>query len=164
MSLKLKILFHRNKARLPVISGFNTIIKNNFQYSDAQRPSAQNIITPGGFNLAVTSAALAADNITIPALNGYTNFSTNEKDLSISLLLIKFDPVNADDDYYKIMIFSHTEANYDPSAALEVVVNLDQFHQNELALYNAKDLLIIAATKDANTKIIQYSATNGVEL
>jgi hypothetical protein len=155
-----------DKVCLPGTSVYNTVLQKNFPYSDVQRPSIQNIITPGGFNLAVTSALLGADNITInlPALNGQANFSADEKDLSISMLLIEFDPVNADDNYYKIISFSHTEANYNPANVLQFVVNLDQFQQNELARYNSKDFLISVATKDANAKIIQYSATNGVEL
>ncbi len=155
-----------DKVCLPGISVYNTVVQKNFPYSDVQRPSVQNIITPGGFNLAVTSALLGADNITInlPALNGQANFSADEKDLSISMLLIEFDPVNPDDNYYKIISFSHTEANYNPANVLQFVVNLDQFQQNELARYNSKDFLISVATKDANAKIIQYSATNGVEL
>ncbi len=105
-----------DKVRLPGTSVYNTVVQKNFPYSDVQRPSVQNIITPGGFNLAVTSALLGADNITInlPALNGQANFSADEKDLSISMLLIEFDPVNPDDNYYKIISFSHTEANYNP--------------------------------------------------
>jgi hypothetical protein len=154
-----------DKVRLAGTSVFNTVIQKNFQYSDEQRPTAQNIITPGGFNLVVTSAVVAADNITIslPALNGQANFSADEKDLSMSILLVGFDPVNAGDNYYKIMSFNHTEADYDPAAVLEAVVNLDQYQQNELARYNQKVLLIGAATKDANAKIVQYSATYGNE-
>ena len=62
------------------ISVYNALIQKNFQYSDALRPTAQNIITPGGFNLAVTSTAVGADTITVdlPALNTQANFTNSE--------------------------------------------------------------------------------------
>ena len=147
------------------ISVYNALIQKNFQYSDALRPTAQNIITPGGFNLAVTSAAVGADTITVdlPALNTQADFTAADKDLSISMLLVGFDPVDENDAYYKIMPFSYTEADYDPSQTLEAIVNLDQFSQSELARYNQKVLLVGAVTKDADANIIKYSATYGNE-
>ena len=155
-----------DKLRLPRTSVYNIVISKNIKYADIKRPTAQNIITPGGgFNLAVESAVIAADKITInlPALNGQANFSADEKVLSISMLLIGFDPVNAENDYFKIMSFGHTEADYNPANLLEVIVNLDQFHQNELARYNHRVLLISAAAKDVNGEIVQYSTTCGSE-
>ena len=154
-----------NKVKPSGISVYNTVIQKNFQYSDTQRPTAQNIITPGGFNLAVTSALIGADTVTVdlPALNTQANFTADDKDLSISMILIGFDPVDENDAYYKIMPFNYTEANYDPSQTLEAVVNLDQFSQSELARYNQKVLLVGAVTKDADANIVKYSATYGNE-
>ena len=154
-----------DKVRLPGTSAYNTIVQKNFQYSDVQRPTVQNIITPGGFNLATTFSGVAADSVAVDlaALNAQTNFSADEKDLSLSILLVGYEPVNADDDYYKIWSFNYTNQNYIPANTLEVVVDLDQFHQNDLARYTKKVLLVSAATKDANGKIIQYSSTFGNE-
>ncbi len=146
-------------------SVYNTVIQKNFEYSDIQRPTAQNIITPGGFNLGVTSALIGADTITVdlPALNTQANFTAADKDLSISMILIGFDPVDENDAYYKIMPFNYTETDYDPAQTLEAVVNLDQFSKSELARYNQKVLLVGAVTKDAAANIIKYSATYGNE-
>jgi hypothetical protein len=60
-----------DKVRQPPSSVFNEIVKENFPYSDTQSPTAQNIITPGGFDLGVTSSTVAADSITVelPILN-----------------------------------------------------------------------------------------------
>ncbi|MFZ0456070.1 MAG: hypothetical protein WCE54_23655 [Ignavibacteriaceae bacterium] len=150
-----------NKVRLPGNSVYNTIVQKNFPYSDVQRPTVQNIITPGGFNLVTSFSGVAADSIAIDlaALNTQANFSADEKDLSLSILLVGYDPANADDDYYKIWPFNYTNQDYVPANTLEVVVDLDQFHQTELARYTKKVLLVSAATKDANGKIIQYSST-----
>ena len=154
-----------DKVRSAGTSAYNTVIQQNFEYSDTQRPTAQNIITPGGFNLGVTSALVGADTITIdlPALNTQANFTTADKDLSISMLLVGYDPVDANDAYYKIMPFNYTESDYDPAQTLEAVVNLDQFSKSELARYNSKVLLVGAVTKDADGNIIKYSATFGNE-
>ncbi len=154
-----------DKVKPAGISVYNALIQKNFQYSDTQRPTAQNIITPGGFNLGVTSALIGADTVTVdlPALNAQANFTAADKDLSISMLLIGFDPVDENDAYYKIMPFNYTEADYDPAQTLEAVVNLDQFSKSELARYNQKLLLVGAVTKDADANIIKYSATYGNE-
>jgi hypothetical protein len=40
-------------------------------------------------------------------------------------------------------------------------MTLDQLQQNKLALYQSKVLLVNAATKDTDSKIVQYSATYG---
>ena len=153
------------KVKPSGISVYNTVIQKNFQYSDTQRPTAQNIITPSGFNLAVTSALIGADTVTVdlPALNTQANFTAEDKDLSISMILIGFDPVDENDAYYKIMPFNYTEADYDPTQTLEAVVNLDQFSKSELARYNQKVLLVGAVTKDADANIVKYSATYGNE-
>lgn len=37
-----------NIARLPGLSAFNTVVKNNFAFSDEDKPSEQNALTPGG--------------------------------------------------------------------------------------------------------------------
>ncbi len=154
-----------DKAKQAGISVYNALIQQNFKYSDAQRPTAQNVITPGGFNLGVTSALIGADTITVdlPALNTQANFTAADKDLSISMVLVGFDPVNEDDAYYKIMPFNYTESDYDPAQTLEAVVNLDQFSKSELARYNQKVLLVGAVTKDADANIVKYSATYGNE-
>ncbi len=155
-----------NKVRLPGNSIYNTIVQKNFPYSDVQRPTAQNIITPGGFNLPVTFSAVTADNVSVDlaALSAQTNFTENDKDLSISIFLVANDPVNADDDYYKIIPLNFTRADYVPAETVEVVIDLNQFQQNEIARYNQKLLLMGAVTKDAEGKVIQYSATYGIEL
>ena len=154
-----------DKVKQSGMSVFNTLVQKNFQYADTQRPTAQNIITPGGFNLGVTSALIGADTITVdlPALNTQANFTAADKDLSISMILIGYDPVDENDAYYKIMPFNYIEADYDPAQTLEAVVNLDQFSKSELARYTKKVLLVGAVTKDADAKIIKYSATYGNE-
>jgi hypothetical protein len=152
-----------DKVRQPPSSAFNEVLKENFPYSDTQSPTAQNIITPGGFDLGVTSSTVAPDSITVelPILNTKANFSADEVTLSVTAILVGYDPTDASNPYYAIMSFNHTEANFDPTAVLEVVMNLDQFQQTKLALYQSKVLLVSAATKDSNSKIVHYSATYG---
>lgn len=58
-------------------SSYNTIFKSNFQYSGTDKPTVDNIITPGGFSLPVNVAAVSADKITasLLALNTGSVFS-----------------------------------------------------------------------------------------
>ena len=48
----------------PGISVSNTIFQMNYDLSSEQAPTLNNIITPGGFNTPVTSAAIAAGKLT----------------------------------------------------------------------------------------------------
>ena len=150
-----------DKAKLPRLSAINTIFKKNFAYSGPKNPTDQNIITPGGFQLDVTSASVTTDTISIDlgALNAYTHFSADEKDLSASVMLSVYDPIDSGDDFFKIITFKDTESDYDPSSALSLSLAIDQVQQNEIAKYNTKLLFVSVATKDADGKIVQYSDT-----
>ncbi len=145
------------------LTPFNFIIKVNFEYAQTDRPTDKNVLTPGGFSFNVTSAVTGTDDITVelPALNIYKNFSTDEKDLTVYIALIPFEPADAQYDFFKIIFLKHTEVNYDPASALNFTVNLSASEKNLLTNYNQKLLLLCLATKGVDSKIIMYSGTYG---
>ncbi len=146
------------------LTPFNSIIKVNFEYSQTDRPTDKNVLTPGGFSFNVTSAVIGTDDITVdlPALNIYKNFSADEKDLAAYIILIPFSPVDAQYDFYKMISLMHTETNYDPASALNFAVSLSVSEKNLLTNYNQKLLLLCLATKGVDSKIVVYSATHGM--
>ena len=151
------------KAKAPKLSAHNTIFRQNFGYSATDRPTDQNIITPGGFQLDVTNSAVAADSISIDlgALDAFADFTPEEVDLAAHVILCAYDPVDPEDDFYKLLPFSHTENNYDPSAVLNIALPMSNFQQNEVSRYNSTMILVAVASKDADGNIIQYSETYG---
>jgi hypothetical protein len=146
------------------MSAFNAILKENFDYSDADKPTINNRLTPdGGFDFDVTSVTVNAGTVAVdlPALNTFKTFGAEEQDLSAYIVLVPFDPVDPQYDYFSPLTLEYNEANYVNSAALNFTVNLTQSQQNETALYNQSLLLMCLATKDAEANVVEYSSTYG---
>lgn len=148
------------------MSAFNAIFKENFDYADADKPSINNKLTPDdGFSFDVTSAVVDSATVVVdlPALNTYKTFGAEEQDLSAYIVLVPFDPVDPQYDYFSPLALEYNEPNYDNSAALNFTVNLSQSQQNETALYNQSLLLMCLATKDAEANVVEYSSTYSQE-
>jgi hypothetical protein len=144
------------------MSAFNAIFKENFDYSDEDKPTINNKLTPeGGFAFDVTSVAVDSGSLAVelPALNAFKSFGENEQDLSAYFVLVPYDPVDPQYDYFSLLTLEHAEVNYDDSAVLNFTVNLTQSQQNDIALYNQSLLLMCLATKDAQANVVEYSST-----
>ncbi len=155
-----------DKIREAGLTVYNTVIQRNYQFADPGKPTAENIITPGGFDLAVDSMAVTEERITVnlAPLRSKTDFNDDEKELIIFMIITGFDPVDENDNYYIVMPFTYTEADFDPDDKLEALVNFDRFTRNKLAGYNGKVLLVCTATKDDEGNLVKYSATYGREV
>jgi hypothetical protein len=140
---------------------FNTVFKYNYQYSAVDKPTENNIITPGGFTLPVSSASVAADSVTaqIAALNSETVIGTSEVDVSIAALICYSNPINPDDDPNKIIVLSKDVAGFNFTASYNLNIALNNLQQNVAAKYQDSILLLAVATKDAAGKVVQYSST-----
>ena len=145
---------------------YNTVIQRNYQFADPQKPTAENIITPGGFDLAIDSIAVSEERIAVnlAPLKGNADFNDDEKELIIFMILTGYDPVDENDNYYIVMPFTYTEADFDPDDKLEAVVNFDRFTRCKLAGYNGKVVLVCTVTKDEKGNVVRYSATYGREV
>jgi hypothetical protein len=144
------------------MSPFNAIFKENFDYSDEDKPTINNKLTPdGGFGFEVTSVTVdsATVAVNLPALNTFKTFGATEQDLSAYIVLVPFDPIDPQHDYFSPLALEYNEPNYVNSAALNFTVNLTQSQQNETALYNQSLLLMCLATKDADANVVEYSST-----
>jgi hypothetical protein len=144
------------------MSPFNAILKKNFDYSDEDKPTINNKLTPdGGFDFDVTSVTVDAGAVAVnlPALNTFKTFEATEQDLSAYIVLVPFDPIDPQYDYFSPLALEYNEPNYVNSAALNFTVNLTQSQQNKTALYNQSLLLMCLATKDADADVVEYSST-----
>ncbi len=149
------------KSKLPGMSVYNTLFKKNYPFSDSDKPTADNIITPGGFGLPVTSATLAADNLSLElgALNTVGIFTADEVDLSIASLVVYDNPTDPNDLPYQIIKLNMEEAGFDFTAAYTGSINLDVVQKSIASKYQNSILYLAVASKSADAKVVQYSAT-----
>jgi len=143
------------------LSVFNYAFKNNFAYSSTERPTDQNILTPGGFALPVQAATVEADNVSVEllALNSASVFTPEEVNLSANGVLCYFNPTNPEDPAYQVTSINSELADYDFTQPSTVDIPLNVLQQAVAAKYQNSILFFIVASKDAEGKIVQYSAT-----
>ncbi len=144
------------------MSVYNTIFKSNFQYSSTDKPTVDNIITPGGFSLPVNVAAVAADKITasLLALNTESVFSAEEVNLSANAVVCFTDPTNPNDEPYQIISLNKEVANFDFTQAYDLQIDFDAKQKLIAAKYTKNILLLMVASKTADGKVVQYSSTS----
>jgi hypothetical protein len=145
----------------PKLSAFNSITRRNYEFSSAQAPTINNIITPDGFGLPVTCAAIVEGKLTssLPALDTITEISSIEVNLSINAIVCLSGPKEKDEPYYKIISFSKEEANFNFSHVCNFKFDLNVEDTSEVARYNQKIIYLAVATKTADNKVIKYSRT-----
>ena len=149
------------KVKTAGMSVYNYTFKNNFAYSSAVKPTDQNIITPGGFALPVQAATVLTDNLTMEllALTSASVFTPAEVNLSANGVICYYDPINPADPAYGLITLNHEIANYtfDQTFELNIPFNVNQ--EALAAKYQHSILFFVVASKDADGKIVQYSAT-----
>lgn len=149
------------KVKTAGMSVYNYTFKNNFAYSSAVKPTDQNIITPGGFALPVQAATVLVDNLTMEllALTSASVFTPEEVNLSANGVICYYDPINPADPAYGLITLNHEIANYtfDQTFELNIPFNVNQ--EALAAKYQHSILFFVVASKDADSKIVQYSAT-----
>jgi len=140
---------------------FNTIFKSNFAYSSVDKPTENNIITPGGFSLPVDTAAVALDKVTasILALNTESVFTPEEVNLSANAVVCFHTPTNPDDAPYQIISLSKEVENFNYTQAYDLQLDFDAKQKLIAAKYTKSILYLIVASKTADGKVVQYSST-----
>lgn len=149
------------KVKTAGMTVYNYAFKNNFAYSSAAKPTDQNIITPGGFALPVQAATVEADNVSVQllALNTASVFTPEEVNLSANGVLCYFSPTNPEDPEYQITSLNAELPSYNFTQPFTVDIALNVLQQAVAAKYQNSILFFIVASKDADGKIVQYSAT-----
>ncbi len=149
------------KVKETGISVFNTVFKNNFAFSSTDKPSLNNIITPGGFGLPITTAAVVVDkiNATLPVLNTLSVFGADEVNVSANALVVFHDPANPDDAAFQIVSLFKDVANYNFAQTYDLQIDFNVLQEAVAAKYGKSILYLVVATKDTAGKVIQYSST-----
>lgn len=149
------------EVKLSGMSIYNTVFKKNYDYVAVDKPTIDNIITPQGFSLPVTSAVLSANNLAVElnALDTSAVISADEKNLTLASLVVFHNPLSSDDEAFKIIKLSKDEVNFSFDSAYTITINLDVTQKAVAAKYQNKILYIAVATKTIDGKVVQYSAT-----
>ena len=149
------------KVKYSGMSTFNTAFKYNYPYSSPDKPTDENILTPGGFGIPVTSATLAADNLALElgALNSVAVISAEEVDLSIAAVVVYHNPIDPEDEEYRVIKLTKAEAAFDFASPYSGTLSLDVVQQAIAAKYQNSILYLAVASKTAEGNVVQYSAT-----
>jgi hypothetical protein len=150
-----------NAVKKAGTSAFNTIIQSNFNLSSTEKPTDQNIITPDGFPLAVTTAAVDADKVTasLPALNTAAVISSGEVKLSANALIVYHTPAKTSDQPYRIVVLSKEISPFDFTAPYSLEIDLDPVQKSVASRYGKYILYVAVATTDDAGNIVQHSST-----
>jgi hypothetical protein len=149
------------KVKETGISVFNTVFKSNFSFSSTDKPSASNIITPGGFGLPISTVTVEVDKVTasIPALNTLSVLGADEVNLSANALVVFHNPVNPEDPAFQIISLSKEVANFDFAQTYDLQLDFNVLQEAIAGKYGKSILYLAVATKDAAGKVVQYSST-----
>ncbi len=144
------------------MSTFNTIFKKNYPLSSSVKPTNQNIITPGGFALPVTSANLSANSFSfeLPALNASVDFLSDEVNLVVFALVMYSNPIDPVNEDYKIFAHSKTLPAFNFAAPFTGSIAFNSLQQSVAPLYEDSNFYLAVATKNSEGKLIQFSATH----
>jgi hypothetical protein len=142
-------------------SVFNEVFQRNFAYSSTTRPTVDNIITPEGFALPVQSALVLADTLTVEllALTSASVFTPEEVNLSANGIVCYYDPTNPADPAFQFITLNNEIANYNFSQTFELNIPFNVNQEALAAKYQHSILFFIVASKSADGKVVQNSAT-----
>lgn len=140
---------------------FNEVFQSNFPFSSSERPTVDNIITPGGFSLPVQSATVLTDNISVEllALNSASLFSADEVNLSANAVICYYDPINPSDSSFQFITLNNEITDYIFSQTFEINMALNVNQQALAAKYQHSILYFAVVSKTSDGKAVQYSAT-----
>lgn len=95
-------------VKLAGMTVFNTVFKKNYDYVDLTQPTDENIITPSGFALPVTSVTLDSNSLALElgALNTTAVITPEEANITIAAMVAYFSPINPDDEEFNIIKLS----------------------------------------------------------
>jgi hypothetical protein len=144
------------------LSTFNYVVQKNFDLVDPERPTVDNILTPGGFPCPVDTVVFAADKVTVnlKVMSPAWHFEPNERDLSACGLIVYYNPIDPEDKPYEIISLSGEIDAVDFELPNTIEHLLDQMQQNIAARYQKKILYYMVATRDlVSNGVVQYSDT-----
>lgn len=138
-----------------------TICKYNYAKSSASKPTADNIITPGGAKLPVTAASVEADKISasVSAMNALPIYTEKAANLSFNAVVCFIDPVNENTADYEFISCTKEIAGFDFNQAYELQIDFYMKQKLIASKYSRYILYLCAASKSIDGELVKFSAT-----
>lgn len=146
-----------DKQKAPAASAYNKICMVNLKLCNTNRPSAQNLITPGGFNLPVETFSYLPDKIEAE-FNPF-DLLPGEKRVIFILLICFYEPVMNEASYFAIKRID----NYDLDE-FKLTFNFNTAEKQFASAYKNRLAFLAAVTQDDTGNILRWSETVSREL
>lgn len=146
-----------DKEKAPATNAFNKICKVNFAGCLPNRPSVENVITPGGFSLPVEEISPTSSGIAVSL--GVFNILDEEAAVRIIMIVSFFDPKDKSRSNYEICRLSDYGQD-----GLNLIFTYGDKEQVLNKKYRQKTVFVAAVTEDKNGNIVRWSETFAKEL
>jgi hypothetical protein len=146
-----------DKEKAPAASAYNKICKINFKLCGSDRPSVQNKITPGGFDLPVESITYQQDKIEVELMP--FDILPDEKRVIFILLVSFYDPKKKELPYFSFKQITGYELD-----ELKLTFNFNTTDKQLANMYNKRTVFLATVTEDANGNIMRWSEAVSREL
>ena len=140
------------KEKAPAVSAYNKICKVNFKLCSTERPTNENLITPGGFNLPVESISYFPDRVEAE-LRPF-DIMPGDKRVIFVLIICFYEPVRNEADYFTLKRIQ----NYDLDE-LRLTFNFNTAEKQIASAYNSRLTFLAAITQDNAGNILRWSET-----
>lgn len=144
------------KEKAPATSAYNKICKVNFKLCGTDRPTEDNVITPGGFKLRVTDINTGPDSISVTI----EPFDMTDKEAAVIFIMMVsfYEPKREGIDYYELCSL----ADYDIDGLnLKFKFDVDEKRLAEIYKNRTVYLAVVTVAEDGN--VVRWSETVGVE-
>jgi len=151
-----------NKTSPAGSSGFNYAVKLNYPFSLPEHPTANNILTPGGFDLVaedIPSTISTELGMTVNPIAATKVMDQEEVNVSFYGMAILYNPTDPTNKSFRLISKKLDANNFDFFANFEVHMPLDTAEQNIVTQYQNHISLFVAVTKSSEGKIIEWSET-----
>ena len=146
-----------DKEKIPANNAFNKISKLNFKLCNPERPSPENIITPGGFVLPVADVQSFPDRIEVEL--EMFDLLEEEKKITPVMIISFYEPLQKDNFYFQLAEISNIEQQ-----GLKLIFRFNSTEAMYAADYLKRTLFLAVITEDENGKILRFSRTFGMDL
>jgi hypothetical protein len=146
-----------DKEKAPAASAYNKICKVNFKLCNTNRPSAKNLITPGGFNLPVETFSYFPDKVEAE-LEPF-DIHPDEKQVIFIMMICFYEPVMNEASYFAIKRIDNYELD-----ELKLTFNFNTAEKQIASAYKNRIAFLAAVTQDDAGNILRWSETVSREL
>ncbi|MCL5029918.1 MAG: hypothetical protein M1480_12975 [Bacteroidetes bacterium] len=143
------------------MSVFNTVLLYNFPFTSAAMPTAQNVITPVGFNPPVSSVVIDANGLaaSIAAVNTVAEITAGEVKLSAVAIVCFHNPNSQDVPAYRLVPVVKDIESFDFTSSYNLNISFTDYQKNIQSKYDKYIIYLALVTKDAAGNVVRYSST-----